>query len=126
MKISHISMIAGLTLYSLSFFSYAESASPSLVEDCFNEWSSRGWVLGEDRTLASNIAVFKSGIKRVCALRAKLFMSGENISPYIQASMPEIAPYLYSAADEQSLITFIKRIEDRGDTPSFSGTFMRD
>ncbi|WP_438969839.1 hypothetical protein [Methylophaga sp.] len=96
-----------------------------LEEDCFNEWKTRHWVLGEDKTPAHQVPRFAAGIKQICETRVRLFKMNSDISPYIQGRLAEVAPYVFSA-DQQSIEALIMKLEDRPSGPRFSGSTMRD
>lgn len=97
----------------------------SLADDCFNEWKSRGWVIGEDKTPAYKVPRFKAGIKKVCEVRSRLFEEDPTVSPYIQARLAELAPYLFSG-DEAAIEELIIKLKTRRPGPAYSGAFMRD
>lgn len=67
--------------------------SQSLIKDCYQEWQSRGWTLGEDRRPADSVAGFRDGIMRICEARTELFLQDQDISPYIQGRLRDLAPY---------------------------------
>ncbi len=97
----------------------------SLPEDCYQEWKTRGWVIGEDNTPAHEIPLFASGIRRMCDVRARMFADNPDISPYIQGRLAELAPYVFSGteADMESLIL---KLDQRRPGHQFSGSFMHD
>lgn len=103
----------------------ANDLFPDLSTDCYLEWQSRGWVIGEDYTPAQQVPRFADGIRKLCALRARMHASDASVSPYIQGRLAELAPYLF-AADEQQLQSLIKKLQQRRPGHDFSGTFMRD
>ncbi|MCL5974355.1 MAG: hypothetical protein M1270_00710 [Gammaproteobacteria bacterium] len=99
-----------LVMFSASL-SAADMQSPqSLITDCYQEWQSRGWTLGEDQRLADDVDNFREGIIRICEVRAELFLQGENISPYIQGRLRDLAPYIFTAnkADIKQRILMVK------------------
>mgnify|MGYP003644678794 FL=1 len=74
--------------------------SQSLIKDCYQEWQSRGWTLGEDRRPADSVAGFRDGIMRICEVRTELFLQDEDVSPYIQGRLRDLAPYVFTATKE--------------------------
>ena len=84
-----------------------------LVKDCYQEWQARGWTIGEDGTPAADLANFRSGIELICEVRAELFSEDTEISPYIQESMREIAPFILTA-NEADIRDYIISIEKSG------------
>lgn len=96
-----------------------------LEKDCFNEWKTRQWVLGEDKTPAYQVPRFAEGIKQICETRARLFKTNPDISPYIQGRIAELAPYIFSG-DNKNYESLIRKIEERPSKPQFSGAYMRD
>lgn len=97
----------------------------NLADDCYNEWQHRGWVIGEDDTPAAEVPTFVEGIKKICAVRARMFAEDPTISPYIQARLAEIAPYVFSA-DEKTIESLVLKLKQRRPGPQFSGTYMQD
>lgn len=89
----------------------AEMAAQHLAKDCYQEWQSRGWTIGEDGTPAADLANFRSGIELICQVRAELFRENTEISPYIQETMREIAPFILTAnkADIRDYIISIEK-----------------
>lgn len=67
-----------------------------LSNDCFQEWQSRDWRLGEDAALAAEIPVYAAAIERICAASAELFAEGYPVSPYIHHSQRAILPFIFS------------------------------
>lgn len=118
--------LLGLILsWIISPVSFALDGKMTLAEDCFNEWKSRGWVIGEDSTPAVEVPKFAEGIKKVCGVRSRLYEEDPTVSPYIQARLPELAPYLF-AGDEKAIETLIRKLQTRRPGPAYSGAFMRD
>ena len=113
------------SLLGISLSAHAADGFGSLSHDCYQEWKSRGWVIGEDKTPAHQIPLFASGIRKMCTVRARLFVDNPAISPYIEGRLPELAPYLFSGteADMESLIL---KLEQRRPGHRFSGHFMHD
>jgi hypothetical protein len=103
----------------------AQDFLPDLSADCYQEWQSRGWVIGEDNTPAHEVPRFAQGIKKMCETRADMHGENADISPYIQGRIAELAPYLF-AGDEGALRSLIKKLQQRRPGPDFSGAFMRD
>lgn len=97
----------------------------NLIEDCYSEWKSRGWVVGEDETPANELPQFAAGVRKVCEIRSRLYEDDPSISPYIQARLPELAPYLFSA-DEKAIEQLVRKLQTRRPGQSYSGSFMRD
>lgn len=104
---------------------YAQQFLPDLSVDCYQEWQSRAWVIGEDNTPAAQVPRFAEGIKKMCELRASMHAENAEISPYIQGRMAELAPYLF-AGDEAALRSLVNKLQQRRPGPDFSGAFMRD
>ena len=90
--------------------------SQSLIKDCYQEWQSRGWTLGEDRRPADNVAGFREGIMRICEARTELFLQDQDISPYIQGRLRDLAPYVFTATKED-IKQRILQVKDRTDYP---------
>ena len=86
--------------------------SQSLIKDCYQEWQSRGWTLGEDRRPADSVAGFRDGIMRICEVRTELFLEDQEISPYIQGGLRELAPYVFTATKED-MKQRILQVKDR-------------
>ncbi len=96
-----------------------------LADDCFNEWKTRGWVIGEDNTPAYQVEKFANGIRKICEIRSQMFAVDPEISPYIQGRLAELAPYVFSG-DEQAIRGLISKLKQRRPGDQFSGSFMRD
>ena len=103
----------------------AEPAFGSLADDCFNEWKTRGWVIGEDNTPAYEVERFADGIRKICEIRSQMFVDGPETSPYIQGRLAELAPYVFSA-DDKAIRTLIVKLKQRRPGHQFSGSFMQD
>lgn len=103
----------------------AEPAFGSLADDCFSEWKTRGWVIGEDNTPAHEVERFANGIRKICEVRSQMFIEDPEISPYIQGRLAELAPYVFSA-DESAVRTLILKLQQRPAGHQFSGSFMQD
>lgn len=103
----------------------AQDFLPDLATDCYQEWQSRGWVIGEDNTPADQVQRFAEGIRKMCELRASMNAEDASVSPYIQGRIAELAPYLF-AGDEAALRTLVRKLQQRRPGPDFSGAFMRD
>lgn len=97
----------------------------SLEQDCYQEWKSRGWVIGEDNTPAHLVPRFDEGIKKICKARSQMFASDPDISPYIQGRIAELAPYIFGG-DQAAIETLIIKMKQRRLDPGYSGAFMRD
>ncbi|MDO8825432.1 hypothetical protein [Methylophaga sp.] len=89
-----------LLVFSATLWAADMQSPQSLITDCYQEWQSRGWTLGEDQRLADEVENFRNGIIRICEVRAELFLQGENISPYIQGRLRDLAPYIFTADKE--------------------------
>lgn len=103
----------------------AEPAFGSLANDCYNEWKTRGWVLGEDNTPAHDVERFANGIRKICEIRSQMFVEDTDISPYIQGRLAELAPYVFSG-NEQAIRMLITKLKQRRPGHQFSGSFMHD
>lgn len=90
-----------------------EAPAQYLAKDCYQEWQTRGWTIGEDGTPAADLANFRSGIELICQVRAELFSENAEISPYIQESMREIAPFILTA-NKADIRDYILGIEKSG------------
>jgi hypothetical protein len=109
-------------------FSLPVAAEPMfglLADDCFNEWKTRGWVIGEDNTPAHEVERFATGIRKICEVRSQMFVEDPEISPYIQGRLAELAPYVFSG-DEEAIRTLVSKLKQRRPGHQFSGSFMRD
>jgi hypothetical protein len=104
---------------------HAQDFLPDLSADCYQEWQSRGWVIGEDNTPAYEVPRFANGIKKMCETRADMHSESADISPYIQGRLAELVPYLF-AGDEAAMRSLVKKLQQRRPGPDFSGAFMRD
>lgn len=104
---------------------HAQDSLPDLSADCYQEWQSRRWVIGEDNTPAHEVPRFAQGIKKMCETRADMHSENADISPYIQGRLAELAPYVF-AGDEAAMRGLIKKLQQRRPGPDFSGAFMRD
>lgn len=120
----HLFLIASMPMLMTMPLS-AEPAFGSLANDCYNEWKTRGWVLGEDNTLAHDVERFANGIRKICEIRSQMFVEDTEISPYIQGRLAELAPYVFSG-DEQAIRMLITKLNQRRPGPQFSGSFMHD
>lgn len=90
-----------------------EIPAQQLAKDCYQEWQTRGWTIGEDGTPASDLAHFRNGIELICEVRAELFSEDAEISPYIQESMREVAPFILTA-NKADIRDYILRIQQSG------------
>ncbi|MDX1750104.1 MAG: hypothetical protein R3271_07275 [Methylophaga sp.] len=88
----------------------------SLIKDCYQEWQSRGWTLGVDRRPADSVADFREGIMRICEARTELFFQDQDISPYIQGRLRDLAPYVFTAT-KKDIKQRILQMKDRTDYP---------
>ncbi len=84
-----------------------------LANDCYQEWQARGWTIGEDGTPAADLANFRSGIELICQVRVELFNENNDISPYIQESMREVAPFILTA-NKADIREYILRLQKSG------------
>lgn len=89
-----------LLVFSVTSWAADIQSPQSLINDCYQEWQSRGWTLGEDQRLADDVENFRNGIIMICEVRAELFLQGETISPYIQGRLRDLAPYIFTANKE--------------------------
>lgn len=71
---------AGIFVFSTSVMAADIQSEQSLSKDCYQEWQSRGWTLGEDRRPADEIQGFREGIMRICEVRTELFLQGADVS----------------------------------------------
>ena len=108
-------LILSILLLSSGWQAGATEMNSLLVQDCYQEWLSRGWTVGEDETLASDLENFRDGIVLFCEVRSELFTENKDISPYIQETMREIAPFVLTASKED-IRAYILMIEDSGRT----------
>lgn len=120
----HLFLIASMPMLMTMPLS-AEPAFGSLAKDCYNEWKTRGWVLGEDNTPAHDVERFANGIRKICEIRSQMFVEDTEISPYIQGRLAELAPYVFSG-DEQAIRMLITKLNQRRPGHQFSGSFMHD
>lgn len=90
-----------------------ERHAQQLANDCYQEWHTRGWTIGEDGTPAADLANFRSGIELICQVRAELFNENADISPYIQESMREVAPFILTA-NKADIREHILRVQKSG------------
>lgn len=67
-----------------------------LSNDCFQEWQSRDWRLGEDAARAAEIPDYVAAIERICSASAELFAEGYPVSPFIHHSQRAILPFIFS------------------------------
>lgn len=118
-------LVNGLFVLHFSSLLMAENKMNTLAEDCFHEWTMRGWTIGEDQTPASQLKTFSEGIQRICQLRSELHAEDENVSPYIEGRLAEIAPYVFSG-DEEAIKQFILQLEERRPGTYYSGSFLSD
>ena len=84
-----------------------------LAKDCYQEWQSRGWTIGEDGTPAADMENFRNGIELICEVRAELFGENAEISPYIQESMREVAPFILTAS-KADIREYILMVQESG------------
>lgn len=117
--------VNGLFLLTFSSLLIADNGLGTLADDCYREWSTRGWTIGEDQTPAVQVPRFSEGIKRVCELRSVLHADDKTISPYIQGRLADIAPYVF-INDDEVLKQYIVKLKDRDPGPVYSGTFLSD
>ena len=67
-----------------------------LTDDCFQEWLSRDWRLGEDAARVADMPSYVEAIKRICGASAELFVEGYPVSPFIHQSQRVILPFIFS------------------------------
>ena len=107
-------------LFSTSLMAADMQSEQSLVNDCYQEWQSRGWTLGEDQRPAKDIQGFSDGIMRICEVRTELFLQGEDVSPYIQGRLRDLAPYVFTA-NKEDIKQRILQMSDQTGYPGGSG-----
>lgn len=107
-------------LFSTSLIAAGINSEQSLVTDCYQEWQSRGWTLGEDQRPAKDIQGFSDGIMRICEVRTELFLQGEDVSPYIQGRLRDLAPYVFTA-NKEDIKQRILQMSDQTGYPGGSG-----
>lgn len=112
--------ISLLFLVSIPLIAADMQRSQNLMMDCYQEWQSRGWTLGEDRQLADNILGFRNGIMQICEARTELFLQGEDVSPYIQGRLRDLSPYIFTASKDE-IIQRILQVKDQTGYPAGSG-----
>lgn len=122
---TNIFSIVSVVLLNLTPPAAAGEQGISLVQDCFNEWKSRAWVIGEDNIPAHEVPKFAEGIRKVCQIRSQMYDDDPSVSPYIQGRLAELAPYLFSG-DDEAIKQLIKKLQTRRPGQSYSGSFMRD
>lgn len=93
-------IVISILVFSSPLIAADMQSEQSLITDCYQEWQSRGWTLGEDRRPADEIQGFREGIMRICEVRTELFLQGEDVSPYIQGRLRDLAPYIFTANKE--------------------------
>lgn len=111
---------AGIFVFSTSVMAADIQSEQSLSKDCYQEWQSRGWTLGEDRRPADEIQGFREGIMRICEVRTELFLQGADVSPYIQGRLRDLAPYIFTA-DKDDIKKRILEVNDYTAYPEGSG-----
>lgn len=121
----YLILINGLIALLFSSSLMAENTMYTLAEDCYQEWSMRGWTIGEDQTPAAELKPFSEGIQRICKLRSQLHAEDDSISPYIEGRLAEIAPYVFTS-DEESIKHYILKLNERRPGPTYSGSFLSD
>ncbi len=122
---TNLSLLGLILTYFFSSPAFSFDGEMNLEQDCYNEWKSRAWVIGEDQTPAHQVPRFSAGIKKVCSIRSRLYENDPSVSPYIQARLPELAPYLFSG-DDAAIEQLIMKLRQRRPGPAYSGAFMRD
>ena len=105
--------ISSLLLVPLAQAGISEAPVSQLAKDCYQEWQSRGWTIGEDGTPAADMENFRNGIELICEVRAELFGKHAEISPYIQESMREIAPFILTAS-KADIREYILMVQESG------------
>ncbi len=81
----------------------------NLADDCYQAWHSQNWRIGENATPASDLTAFRESIKKICELRAEMFAEGEDISPFIQGNLRQVAPLVFKG-DESDFRAHIRQI----------------
>lgn len=78
-----------------------ENQTQLISKDCYQEWQSRGWVVGAEGTIAADLPRFQAGIERFCEVRTELYLTDPSYSPYIQETLRELAPFIFTATKQQ-------------------------
>lgn len=78
-----------------------ENQTQQISKDCYQEWQSRGWVVGAEGTIAADLPRFQAGIERFCEVRTELYLTDPSYSPYIQETLRELAPFIFTATKQQ-------------------------
>ncbi len=110
----------GLLLVSTTSFAADMQNPQSLMQDCYQEWQSRGWTLGADRKPAEDVIGFRDGIMLICEVRTELFLGDENVSPYIQGRLRDLAPFVFTAS-KVDIKQRILQMESQTGYPAGSG-----
>jgi len=88
--------------------------SQQITNDCYQEWQSRGWVVGAEGAIAADIPRFQAGIERFCEVRTELYLTDPSYSPYIQETMRELAPFIFNASKQQ-IREYIVQVHSSGE-----------
>lgn len=88
---------------------WAGFAGTSLADDCYQAWQSQNWRIGENATPAVKLTAFRESIKTICSLRAEMFDDGEDVSPFIQGNIRQVAPLIFRG-DESDFRAHIRQI----------------
>jgi hypothetical protein len=115
--------LLGLFVVMLQPASAETASTQQLATQCYQEWQSRGWRLGEDGTLAANIPAFKNGIETLCEVRADMAQTDPTVSPFVEGTMPELAPYMFTG-NKADMKVLVEKLKHR--KPGYAGQFMRD
>lgn len=88
---------------------YAGFSDRNMADDCYQAWQSQNWRIGENATPATKLTAFRESIKKICQLRAEMFAEGEDISPFIQGNLRQVAPLVFKG-DEADFRAHIRQI----------------
>lgn len=91
-----------------------EKQAPILANDCYQEWQSREWVVGAEGALAADLPRFRAGIELFCEVRSELNRDDASYSPYIQETLRELAPFIFTASKQQ-IREYIIHVESSGE-----------
>lgn len=97
-----LSWIFGMVLFtSMPIVVADENQTQQISNDCYQEWQSRGWVVGAEGTIAADLPRFQAGIEQFCEVRTELYLTDSSYSPYIQETLRELAPFIFTATKQQ-------------------------
>lgn len=97
-----LAWISGMVLLSSMVTVIADdSQSKQLAYECYQQWQSRGWVMGAEGAIAADQPMFRAGIELFCEVRSELYLADSSYSPYIQETMRELAPFIFKASKQQ-------------------------